>query len=230
MHPGMCAAPTVQRHTDAKEIRDSTELEDLGGQPLALYLRALRGLSGGDLGTGSWKDGSPMRMELWLVCAPGDSLPALAAEGVVWDFETDESAWRPRAATVDIRHISTFGATHTSGACLEVVRDRGRRLQLRPLQPGPDGGKTMVPSYRVGPRGPDRPGHADAILQMRVRGLRQRHQPGAGRHRQVQRRADRPLAGAFLPVRDPCRRRRGRRGAGEGDRTSPRRSAPSWTT
>jgi len=52
---------------------------------------------------------------LWILA------PSLAAEGVLWDFEKDESAWRPRASTVTIQHLPAVGAMGTSRACLKVT-------------------------------------------------------------------------------------------------------------
>jgi hypothetical protein len=62
-----------------------------------------------------------MRKELWLAVLLGSFTPAFAAEGVVWDFETDVSAWSPRASTVDIHRVPAVGATLTSGACLKIA-------------------------------------------------------------------------------------------------------------
>ena len=52
---------------------------------------------------------------LWIVTS------GFTARGVVWDFEKDESAWRPRAETVEIRRIPWAGATQASRACLQVM-------------------------------------------------------------------------------------------------------------
>ena len=62
-----------------------------------------------------------MRKELWLVVVLGLVVPALTAKGVVWDFEKDECDWRPRVSTVDLRRLSSVGATETSRACLQVT-------------------------------------------------------------------------------------------------------------
>ncbi len=62
-----------------------------------------------------------MRKELWLVVLLWILSPVLAAKGVVWDFEEDESEWYPRASTLDLRRLSTTGATEISQACLQVT-------------------------------------------------------------------------------------------------------------
>ena len=47
--------------------------------------------------------------------------PCWSAQRVTWDFEMDESNWRPRAETVEVRRIPALGATETSQACLKVA-------------------------------------------------------------------------------------------------------------
>ncbi len=58
---------------------------------------------------------------LWLAVLLGILAPAIAAKGVVWDFENDLCDWRPRVSTVSIQRMGTFGATRTSQACLKVA-------------------------------------------------------------------------------------------------------------
>jgi hypothetical protein len=60
--------------------------------------------------------------ELWLGVLLGIVAPALTAKALVlWDFETDESAWRPRASTVNIQRMPAVGATDASRASLKVT-------------------------------------------------------------------------------------------------------------
>ena len=45
---------------------------------------------------------------------------SLSAEPIVWDFESEEIAWRPRGETVSLSRVEGVGATEDSKASLQV--------------------------------------------------------------------------------------------------------------
>jgi hypothetical protein len=61
-----------------------------------------------------------MRMRINIICLML-SLAALAAgQPVTWDFENDAGNWKPRAATVNVQHVTQAGASKNSRACLHI--------------------------------------------------------------------------------------------------------------
>ncbi|MFQ6132384.1 MAG: DUF4962 domain-containing protein [Armatimonadota bacterium] len=67
--------------------------------------------------------------------------PGLAADPIVWDFEGEEIAWRPRAETISVSRVAGVGATEESKACLRVKGqiDVGWNYAIsdsRPMQAG----------------------------------------------------------------------------------------------
>lgn len=62
-----------------------------------------------------------MKKKLWLAVLLWTIAPAFIARGMVWDFEKDESSWRPRVGTVTIRRVPWMAATPQSGASLQIA-------------------------------------------------------------------------------------------------------------